>query len=158
MAVKKIRKIASWIQMLIVIVSLGVLAVFYFGGSVEDSRFATREPVYMSLLLYWLYVVFALSIILLIVFAVHQFTTSLMAKPKSALGTLGVLGAFIALLGLTYVMGNAVALPGINADFQKFNVPFWLKVTDMWIYTMYILFALCILAVVAGQFKKIFGK
>ena len=157
MAVTKIKKIASWIQIVIILATLGVLGVFYFGGEVEDSVYDTREPIYTDLLIYWLYVVFALSIIGLLIFAVHQFVTSLIARPKSALASLGVIVAFLALLGITYSMGSATPVT-VSQDFDKFNVPFWLKVTDMWIFTMVTLFVLCILAVAAGQLGKVFNK
>jgi uncharacterized membrane protein len=114
--------------------------------------------VYTSELLYWGYTVFALSIISLICFGVFQFITSLMTNPKKALGGLSVIVVFGVLLGITYTMGNGTPLPGINVDSAQFNVPGWLKITDMWLYTMYVLGTLCILASLGGTLMKFFNK
>ncbi len=49
-------------------------------------------------------------------------------------------------------------LTGLNADSQVYNTAFWLKVTDMWIYSTYILIALILIVAVLGSIKKIMNK
>ncbi|MDR1454129.1 MAG: hypothetical protein LBJ01_00610 [Tannerella sp.] len=157
MAVTKIRKLSSWTLWAVALISVVVLGFFYLGG-VEDPNAELKAPIKTDWLLYWCYVVFAITIIALVILGLFQFASTVRAKPKSALASFGVLIVFAALLGLTYSMGDGTALPGINEDSAKFNVPFWLKVTDMWIYCMFILLAICILAMIGGTVLKVFRK
>ena len=159
MAVTKIRKISSWTLMAIMGISLAVLALFFLGGVTPESNADWKEYNFTSELLYWMYIVLVLAVIALFAFAIQQFVTSLIANPKSALASLSVVVVFVAIFGITYAVGDATPIASItNADFAKFQVPFWLKLTDMWIYTMYILFVLCIVALFATQFRKVFSK
>ena len=52
MAVTKIRKMSSWTLLGVMIVSVIVFAMFYFGG-VVDSAAEKTDPINTSLLLYW---------------------------------------------------------------------------------------------------------
>ena len=162
MAVTKIRKISNWTLWAVMAISIAVLGLFYFGGQGETVISATGNPLsnpkFTPELLYWGYTVFTLAIISLAAFAVFQFVTSLMTNPKGALASLSVLLVGAALLGITYAIGDATPLPIINIDSAAYNVPFWLKVTDMWLYTMYILGVLCILAMLAGSVMKVIKK
>jgi hypothetical protein len=141
----------------VALISLVVLGFFYLGG-VVDPNAEQLAPVNTDLLLYWCYIIFIITIIALVILGLFQFVSSVRTKPKSALASLGVLILFAALLGLTYSMGDATALPGINEDSAQFNTPFWLKVSDMWIFSMFILLAICILALIGGSVIKVFRK
>ena len=65
---------------------------------------------------------------------------------------------FAAMMFITYSMGDATPLKGLNADSQEYNIPFWLKVTDMWIYSSAILMILIIIAVAAGSVKRMLNR
>ncbi|MDR1675815.1 MAG: hypothetical protein LBR86_05045 [Tannerella sp.] len=157
MAVTKIRRLSSWTLWAMMLISVVVLGFFYMGG-VVDPNAEQKAPVNTDLLLYWCYIIFAVTIIALVILGLFQFVSTVRTKPKSALASLGVLILFAALLGLTYSMGDATALPGINEDSAHFNTPFWLKVSDMWIYSMFILLAICIVAMIGGTVLKVFRK
>ncbi|MDR2119820.1 MAG: hypothetical protein LBP64_02950 [Tannerella sp.] len=157
MAVTKIRKISSWTLLLVMIISVGVLALFYLGGVVDPAA-EVKAPIYTSELLYWCYLMSVITIGGLFIFGILQFVSSLKAKPKAALVSLIVLIAFAALMGVAYGMGDATPLPNINSDSAHFNTEVWLKVSDMWIYATYVLLSLCILAMIAGSAKAIFKK
>ena len=157
MAVTKIRKISSWILWAVAAISIVVFGLIFFGGVIDPSV-DKPEPVYTNQLLYWGYTILALSIFSLLGFGLFQFVTSLMTTPKKALNSLSVIVVFAALLGISYAMGNGTPLPGINTDSAKYNIPSWLKITDMWLYTMYTLGTLCILATLGGSLFKLFKK
>jgi hypothetical protein len=123
-----------------------------------DPNAEQKAPVNTDLLLYWCYIIFVVTIIALVILGLFQFVSTVKTKPKSALASLGVLILFAALLGLTYSIGDATALPGINEDSAQFNTPFWLKVSDMWILSMFILLTVCILALISGTVIKVFRK
>ncbi|WP_304252309.1 hypothetical protein [Parabacteroides gordonii] len=157
MAVTKIRKISSWTLLLISIVSLVILGMFYAGGVVDASA-EMKEPIYTGLLINWTSVLFFVTAISTVLFALWQFITLLQTSPKSALASLVVVVLFAAVLFITYSMGDATPLKGLNADSQEYNVPLWLKVTDMWIYSTVVLMALIIIAVVAGSVKRMLNR
>ena len=157
MAVTKIRKISSWTLLISSIISVVALIMFYTGGVVDPAA-EMKEPVYTGLLLNWTYVLFGLTIASTIVLAAWQFLGSLKNDAKSALVSLLVLVLFVALLGITYTLGDATPLTGLNADSQAYNTTGWLKITDMWIYSTYALIALIILAVVWGTIRRILSR
>ena len=157
MAVTKIRKVSSWTLLISSIISVVALIMFYT-GCVVDPAAEMKEPVYTGLLLNWTYVLFGLTIASTIVLAAWQFLGSLKNDAKSALMSLLVLVLFVALLGITYTLGDATPLTGLNADSQAYNTTGWLKITDMWIYSTYALIALIILAVVWGTIRRILSR
>ena len=157
MAVTKIRKMSSWTLLCVMIFSVIVFAMFYLGGVIDPAA-EKPEPVNTSILLYWCYVVFGIAVVLLLLFGLMQFLSTLKSKPKAAISSLGVLIAFLAMLGITYAIGDTTPLPGINADSAQYNVASWLKISDMWIFSIYILLGLSVLAIVGGSVKKVFSK
>lgn len=157
MAVTKIRKVSSWTLLISSIISVVALIMFYTGGVVDPAA-EMKEPVYTGLLLNWTYVLFGLTIASTIVLAAWQFLGSLKHDAKSAMMSLLVLVLFVALLGITYTLGDATPLTGLNADSQAYNTTGWLKITDMWIYSTYALIALIILAVVWGTIRRILSR
>ncbi|MDR1380013.1 MAG: hypothetical protein LBJ47_00870 [Tannerella sp.] len=158
MAVTKIRKISSWTLLVVSIISIALLALFYFGGNGEPLRGELTNPLYTGELLIWSYVLLAICAISMLLFGITQFFNKFKASPKGALMSLGVFAGFAILLVIAYSVGQGVPLPGINADSQKYNVEVWLKITDMWLYAMYILLILAVVAMVWGSVKKILSK
>lgn len=157
MAVTKIRKMSSWMLTGVIIISVIVLAMFYLGGVVDPAA-ENKEPVNTSLLLYWCYALFGVTMVCLVLFGIMQFFSSLKTKPKAALGSLVVFVAFVILMGVSYAIGDPTPLPGINSDSEQFNTPGWLKISDMWIYSTYVLLGFSVLAMVAGSLKKVLNK
>ena len=147
MAVTKIRKISSWTLLISSIISIVVLGMFYAGGVVDPG-----------LLLNWTSILFFVTIISTVIFALWQFTSLLKTSPKSALASLIVVVLFAAVLFITYSMGDATPLTGLNADSQAYNIPFWLKITDMWINSTIVLMVLIIIAVAAGSVKRMLNR
>ncbi len=139
------------------LISLIVLGMF-FGGGVVDPSAENKEYVYTGLLLDWTYIVFAITIVCMILFALWQFATVLKSNPKSALMSFVIIALFAVMLLVTYSMGDGTPLTGLNADSQSYNIPFWLKATDMWIQSSIVLFVLILIAVVAGSVKKVLDR
>ena len=157
MAVTKIRKISSWTLLISSIISIVVLVMFYAGGVVDPSV-EMKEPIYTGLLLNWTSILFFVTIISTVIFALWQFTSLLKTSPKSALASLIVVVLFAAVLFITYSMGDATPLTGLNADSQAYNIPSRLKITDMWINSTIVLMVLIIIAVAAGSVKRMLNR
>lgn len=157
MAVTKIRRISSWTLLAVSIISLIILGIF-FGGGVVDPTVEMQEPKYTGLLINWMYVLFIGTITVTIIMAIWQFVSILQTNPKSALTSLVVLVAFAIILFITYSVGDATPLKGLNADSQEFNIPFWLKITDMWILSSAVLLVLIIIALAVGSIKNALNR
>jgi len=159
MAVTKIKKISSWTLIAVWVLSLAVFALFYFGGL--DTPMGIDEwknPTYTGELLMWSYFLLGICSISMILFGLTQFALKFKTNPKSSIMGLGVIIGFVLLLFITYSIGDVTPLPNINSDSQKFNIDSWLKITDMWIYTMYILISMAAIAMVWGAVKKAISK
>jgi hypothetical protein len=158
MAVTKIRKISSWTLLVSALVSVAVFLVFFLGGNDDPYKGELWNPHYTGLLLHWIYVLLGLTIASLVVFAIGQFISHFKHDAKKALLSLGVLVLFAVLLIVTHAIGSSDALPIINADSAKHNVPFWLKIADMWIYSIYVLIILAVAGILWSSIKRIGNK
>jgi multisubunit Na+/H+ antiporter MnhB subunit len=157
MAVTKIRKISSWTLLTVSIISIALLALFFFGG-VDEPIGEWKNPAYTGEVLIWSYVLLAICALSMILFGITQFFNKFKTSPKGALTSLAVFVGIIVLLIIAYAIGDETPLSGINADSQKYNVDSWLKITDMWLYAMYMLSLLSVLAILWGSVKKIINK
>jgi len=156
-----IRRISSMTLLVVVLISIAVFGIFYFGGQmavilVQDIT----NPKYTDELLFWIYILLAICIISMLTFGITQFLNKLLTHPKSSLVSFAVIVGFGLLLFLTYTLADATPFPmsSINPDTQQFNVEFWLRIIDMWIYSVYILIGLAVAVIVWGSVKKSFGK
>ena len=157
MAVTKIRKMSSWTLLIVSLISLVVLGMF-FGGGVVDPTAEMKEYVYTGLLIDWTSVLFFVTIICMAGFALMQFGSLLKVDPKAAVTSLIVVVLFAALLFITYTMGDATPLNGLNEDSQLYNTAGWLKITDMWISSTLVLLVLILAAAVWGVVKRAIDK
>lgn len=148
---------SSWTLLIVSIISLVVLGMFYAGGVVDPAA-EMKEPIYTGLLINWTSVLFFVTIISTILFAIWQFVTLLKTNAKSAVTSLIVVVVFAAILFISYSIGDATPLKGLNADSQVYNVPMWLKVTDMWIWSTVVLMILIVAAVVWGSVKRMLNR
>jgi len=100
-------------------------------------------------MLYWAYFLLAVTVVVLILFAIFGFFRSLKTHPKSALGRLLVLVAVVVVLGGSYALGSGELLniPGYDGPD---NNPATLRMTDMWIFSMYIMLGLSIVAIIVS--------
>ena len=58
-----------------------------------------------------------------------------------------------------YFIGSGEAIKGLNEASQAYNTAGWLKVTDMWLYSTYVLFIVTLGAVVwGGVSNRLLGK
>lgn len=149
MAVTKIRKISSWTFLVSIIVSLAVIGLFVLGGQVASDKKLIEDlsqPAFTDLMLYWAYVLLAVTIVVLVLFAIIGFFQSLKHNRKGAISSLLVLVALVALLVITYSIGSGELLniPGYEGTD---NNPATLKMTDMWIYSMYFMLGVSIIAI-----------
>lgn len=162
MAVTKIHRTSRLVLYIITGITLIVLGLFFFGGSVPSGEQlpalqGLSEPAFTDILMYWMYVLLMITIVMLLIFAIVGFFSSLKTKPKKALNSLFVLVVFAALLIITYVVGSGAPLNIVGYTGPD-NVPARLKMTDMWLFSIYIMMALTTLALLLSPFMKSISK
>ena len=150
MAVTKIHRTSRITLIISIVISVIVLGLFFFGGQVpEHEKIGAdmAQPVFTDILLYWMYALLVITVVVLIAFAIVDFARGLKENPKKALSGLYALLALAALLIGTYVIGDGslLSIPGYEGTD---NVPTTLKMTDMWLYSMYFMLAVTILAII----------
>jgi hypothetical protein len=158
MAVTKIRKFSSWVLVICTLIMLVIVGLFFGGGSNEPYN-GKWNPKYTDALLYWMYALFFITLLAILFFVFVQFIGNFKADPKKALVGVGILVLFAALFLGTYSMGDGTPISTLSkADIVKYNTPFWLRLTDMFLYSIYVMAILTILGVIVGSVKKVFEK
>lgn len=155
----KIQRASGLVLTVMLVISLVIFGLFFWGGETPMEQRVVAdpslsEPLYTDAILYWNYVLFVLGVIAMLVGALYKFGSTFIDSPKAALKSLVGLIALILVLVVTWAIGDATPLviPGYEGTE---NVPFWLKLTDMFIYTLYIEVGVMILLMIGfGAAKK----
>jgi small-conductance mechanosensitive channel len=136
-----------------------VIVGLFFGGGNNEPYNGKWNPKYTDVLLYWMYALFFITLVVIFFFVIVQFIGNFKADAKKALVGLGILILFGILLLGTYSIGDGTPITTLaKPDIEAYNTPFWLKLTDMFLYTIYIIGILTILGVIVGSVKRIFEK
>lgn len=141
--------------------TIAVLALFFLGGSSEmpELNLAPElwKPTYTDLLLYWGYVVMIVALLATLGFAITHFAKELKDRPVETFKSLAGLIAIVAIFFVCWTLGSGetLTIPGYEG---KENTYFWLKWSDMLIYSCYILLACGIGSVVLFGTLKVVKK
>lgn len=154
----KIQKVSGAIFAALMVISIAVFCLFYFGGDTPEAERLVAdtsmwEPAQTDTLLYWLYFLGAATILVTLGAALMQFFSVLTASPKEAFKSLLGLILIVVLLGVTYTIGDGTSLQ-LTAYEGTENVPFWLKITDMFLYTIYFMIAAMLLLMLGFALRK----
>lgn len=150
----RIQKISGTVLYVILAITLVILGLFYFGGTVNPDA-EMIEPVYTNPLIYWMYILLGVTIVVTIIAAIFQFVNNFMDSPKAAIRSLLGLVALAVLMIVSWAVGSGEPL-ALQAYDGTENVPFWLKLTDMFLYTIYILMGATILLILGFGIAKKF--
>jgi hypothetical protein len=158
MAVTKIRKFSSWVLVICTLIMLVIVGLFFGGGNDEPYN-GKWNPKYTDVLLYWMYALFFITLVVIFFFVIVQFIGKFKADAKKAFVGLGVIILFGVLFLGTYSIGDGTPIATLaKPDMEAYNTPFWLKITDMFLYSIYVMAILTILGVIVGSVKRIFEK
>ena len=138
---------------------LVVLGLFYFGGDAQGDAVLTGvdpemwQPAQTESLLYLMYGLFALTVVAMVAAFILQFGSALKDNPVKALKSLLGVILLVVVMIVAWSMGSGeqMNIPGYSGTD---NVPFWLKVTDMFLYTIYFLLGATVLAMLFSSIKK----
>ena len=108
-----------------------------------------------------IYLLLGLCLAATLLAAIFQFGAALKDDPKKTLGSLVGIVLFFVVLIVTWAMASdePLALAGYSPEeLAVMNDPFWLKVTDMFIYAIYFLFGTSIILMMLSFVKKMMKK
>lgn len=153
MAVSKIRKVSSYSLLALAILTIIVTIAFFAGGYVDPNA-AQPEPKFTNAIFYLMYFALGVTLLAMIGFAIVGFASNL-KDPKRRRASLTGLVSFIAivvLLVITYAIGSTDPV-SLSIDFQKYNTDFYLKFADMWLYSIYVVLCINIVALIVFAIK-----
>ena len=156
----KIQKVSGAIFAALMVISAIVFCLFFFGGETPEAErvvadTSMSEPAQTDTLLYWLYAMGILTILVTLCVVVFQFFATLKDSPKAALASLIPLILVIALLAVTYTIGDGTPLNILGYEGTE-NVPVWLKTADMFLYSVYAMMAVLVVLIVGFSVAKRF--
>ena len=162
MAVTKTSRISRWTLYAMSVVTVVLIGLFFLAGNVQpEQQYAElvglTEPVFTDALLYWVYVLLGVTLLAVFVFSIFGFINNLRHNRKKAINSLITLVVFAVLLVIAYTIGDGTPLNILGYEGPD-NVKGMLKLTDMWLYPIYILMALTILAMLFSPLIKRIGK
>ena len=125
---------------------LVVLGMFYFVGY-NNPVGEYNEPAHTETLIYLMYAMFGICVAVTLVGAIAQFGAALKDNPMSAVKSLLGIVLLVVVLVVSYGMGSDATImtgDGLYTD------TFWLKITDMLIYSIYFLFGVAAIGTIVN--------
>lgn len=135
---------------------LVVLGLFYMGGEMANPLvIEMQNPANTDTLLFLIYGLLGLAVVVTVIAFVYQFGTALKDNPMGAIKSLIGIILLVIVLVVTWSMGSGekLVLQGYEGTD---NVPFWLKLTDMFLFTIYFLLGATVVAIIGSSLKKKF--
>ena len=152
LALNKISTVALWLCMLITLVlSIGFFWVYFTQQTIG------RESAEVSALLSWLFSLLILTVSTGLIFSLFSFIRQWKDNPQKVKRSLIIMFVWGFLLLIAWMLGNGNPLPLIGYKGNE-NTYFWLKLTDMWLYSIYILMGIAFISLFGGIIWSYFKK
>ncbi|MDO9634432.1 MAG: hypothetical protein Q7J05_05220 [Paludibacter sp.] len=149
-------KIIKIVGISLVVISFLLLIAFFAtfgqGSGLIDSAAgeAIHVPLMTDVVLYWVYVLFAVTIIVSIASALFVFVKSLISTPAAALKSLIPIVLFAGIFVVSYIFGSGDKMSIIGYEGTQ-NVGTWAQISDMFLYTIYTLFVLIVVTIFGSR-------
>lgn len=148
-------KVSYYVFYVCIALILVVLGMFYGVGYSKTNAAGLVEPANTPALMYLMYGMFAVTVVATLIGAIAQFGGALKDNPKGAIKSLIGLILLIVLLIVTYNIGSSeTVIMGGGTEYTNVTM---LKVTDMLLYSTYVLFGLAAIGTLinlSGILKK----
>ncbi|WP_018108291.1 hypothetical protein [Bacteroides propionicifaciens] len=150
-------RISYYILYALFAIILIVLGLYYFGGEMDSPIVPElSNPANTEALIFLMYALLGLTVAATVIAFLAQFVASLKENPVKAIKSLAGVVFLVIVLVVSWVLGSdtPLVLPGYEGTD---NVPFWLKLTDMFIYSIYFLLFVTIASIFGSSIKKRFS-
>jgi amino acid transporter len=148
-------KVSYYVFYVCIALILVVLGMFFGVGYNETNAAGLVEPANTPALMYLMYGMFAVTVVATLIGAIAQFGGALKDNPKGAVKSLLGLILLVVLLIVTYNVGSSETV--VLGDGSEYSDATMLKVTDMFLYSTYVLFAIAAIGALvnlSGIFKR----
>jgi membrane protease YdiL (CAAX protease family) len=128
------------------IITMGIF-VFFYSETIKDPDNESLNGI--EIILYWLYTLFTVSLLTTLFFSFLPIFFKRKKNAQPIRFSLTGIGILAVLLAGAYLLGNGdpLSIPGYDGNENTF---FWMKLTDMWLYTIYLLIGLVIIILFGG--------
>ena len=150
-------RISYYILYALFAIILIVLGLYYFGGEMDSPIVPElSNPANTEALIFLMYALLGLTVAATVIAFLAQFVASLKENPVKAIKSLAGVVFLVIVLVVSWVLGSdtPLVLPGYEGTD---NVPFWLKLTDMFIYSIYFLLFVTVASIFGSSIKKRFS-
>lgn len=134
-----------------------VLLIFVFTDPLlnDDALPLLERAPRSEILMIWAYILFALACFFAILFPL----IGVVKNPKGALKIMGIVAAMALVAGISYSMADTTPIIGTSSTPNPdFSSPAVLSLSDMGLFTTYVLFGLAIASVLFSSVKGLFTK
>ena len=148
-------KVSYYVFYVCIALILVVLGMCFGVGYNETNAAGLVEPANTPALMYLMYGMFAVTVVATLIGAIAQFGGALKDNPKGAIKSLLGLILLVVLLIVTYNVGSSETV--VLGDGSEYSDATMLKVTDMFLYSTYVLFAIAAIGALvnlSGIFKR----
>ena len=132
-----------------------VLSIWFY--CVYFTQTLDAESLEVSVFLNWLFLLFIVTVCTGLIFSFFYFIRQWKENSKKIGRSVAVIAAWGFLFLITWVSGSGKPLPLIGYKGNE-NTYLWLKVTDMWLYSIYVLLSLGFIALFGGIIWSYFKK
>ena len=153
-------KVSYYILYALFAVIIVVMCLFYFGGEMAQPIVTDgnpSNPAYTETLIFLMYGLLGLTVLVTLIGFVMQFGAALKDNPASAIKSLIGVILLVAVLVITWAIGSDQPIEIIGFEGTENRDPFWLKLTDMFLYSLYFLLAVNVLGMIGSSIKKRFS-
>jgi membrane protease YdiL (CAAX protease family) len=136
----KLPTLILWICMA---VTVGIFGLFYYASIKNQNNENTGD---VNFLLYWLYLILIAGISVTISFSLTRFFSRWKEKPRSVIKPFITIVLLFFLFISAYLFSSTETLP-VKVSNENENSSFWLRLTDIWLYSIYILLGLIAISI-----------
>jgi len=147
---KYISKIPSVVLYAALSITAIITVLFYLNGN-------NPETDYTSGMLVWMYCLLVLTLAALIGFSIKKFFRIFKENPRTFRRNLIVFSGMLLLLIAAWIFGSGDELI-IKGYSGRENTRFWLKITDMMLYSMYALLVLVVVSLLVTNIREMLKK
>ncbi len=144
-----IARVTLWVLLLIGIVA----SIMFFAGGSAGTMEVVGDfldiPAYTDAFLNWVYILFGITILATLVAVIASFVRTFKADKKKGWKQVGVICLFVAVLLISWFLGSPEKVNILGYEGTE-NVGFWAQLTDAVMYSIYILTAGTLCAIVWG--------
>lgn len=154
-------KTVKYLGISLVVLSFLLLIAFFgtFGRGTDAIDSAAGEAIHVPLLtdvvLTWAYILFGVTILVSIAVALSSFINSLRTNPGKALKSLIPVVLFLAVFVISFNSSSGERLSIIGYEGTQ-NEGIWVKITDMFLYTIYTMFVALLVSIFGSRIYSLF--